>query len=347
MSFKTKSTLLVSAFVLASVSACGLKTKNPMEPYKNLQVVSDPELNGVSTDKVQYVVIENNKNVLTQVSESDPRATDGAGQVALQNGVYQILGTENLGFIEGKEKSFEFSLKFLQGKVKADIDETELVKAGFKVERLSQDVNLSKYRATYTAAAGSIPQDKKSISETVKISLKDLQYVSTEEENAKTKKTVDALILKTTDISYVIRRDDKVPTLVVNGLDKNIKVGTVVKFTVDITAPSNYTDSTPLTSEVFFDVHNIVNSQGLVEANGAYFVSIDPEHNKIEKIANNKWRMHYIFDAKDTQLLPQFDKNLRVVENADKLYVSLSFRVSSDKVAVSDKKTVRFYIGLN
>lgn len=330
ISFKKKALLFISSIGFISINACGLKSKNPLESYNNLQAMSEKDIETLK-DNEPIILVD----------------TDSAGQVALQNGVYQIIGLENLGFIEGKEKKFEFSLKFMQGKVKADIDESELLKEGFKVERLSQDINVSKYRATYTAPVGIIPSDKMSLMDSLKISLKDIQYVSNDEkENTKTKKIIESLALKTTDISYVVRRDANVPVITVNGLNKNLKVGTITKFSVDVTAPSNYKDASPLKSEVFYDVVNIVNSQGLVEANGAYFVSIDPENNKIVKIANNKWRMNYIFNTKDVQMLPQLDKNLLTVEDSDKLYVSLSFLVSSDKVAVSDKKTVRFYISL-
>lgn len=339
--------IIVNLTTLLVAVGCGIDKKNPMEPYKDLQVVPETQLNGMSNDKTQYIVIENNKNVLTQVSDKDPRATDGAGQVALQNGVYQVSAPENISFTEEKAGKFEFSVKFLRGKVKFDIEPSDLPDASFKVEKVDQDVNLSKYKVSWTPIKGTIAADKFSIIDSFKISLKDVEYVSPDTKvNDETKAVLESLMLKTTDIAYVVRKDDQIPTIKVNGLDKNLTVGEITKFSVDITAPSSYTSPEPLGPEVFFDLVNIVNSKGLVEANGAYFVSVDPEKNKMEKLGNNKWRIHYIFDTKNVAMLPQFDKNLKVVENSDKLYVSLSFRLSSDKVAVSDKKTVRFYISL-
>lgn len=348
MSFNTIRGLSLLTILLVSVS-CGLKTQNPMTPYKNLQLVPESELNGVSTQKVQYIVVENNKNIITQVDEKNPPA-DGAGQVALQNGMYQIIVPENINFIEGKTLSFKMSLKFLIGKVKSDIEVSHLPDDQFKIEKISEDVNESQYKVTWKPAKGIIPKDKMSLTETLKISLKDIQYVSDDKkENEVTKKAIEGLVLKTTDISYVIRRDKNMPTFIVKGLDSELHAGQVTKFTVDIVAPENYDAEVPLLPEIFFDLVNIVNDKGLVLANGAYYVNIDPEFPKVEKISKskNKWRMHYIFDAKNVKLLPQFDKNLRMVSNTDRLYVSLSMRVSSDKVAVSEKQTFHLEILLN
>lgn len=349
MSLKLNKSAVVfalTAMTLATVG-CGISQKDPLAKYRDLELVSENDPRAMNKNNVQYIVVENNKHVLTEVSEGDTRATDGIGQVALQNGVFQVISSENVSFIEGKEKSYDLTVKFLRGKVKFDIDVTDLPEEAFKVEAVSQAVNQSKYKITYKPSVGVVSAGKLSVLSAIKISLKDLQYVSQDEnENRQAKASYDTLMLKVADLAYVIRKDANVPVVTVNGLNKNLKAGELHKFSVDVEAPKNYSSSEPLTSEVFFDLVNIVNDKGLVEANGAYFVYNDPEQKTVEKLANNKWRVHYIFDTKNIKMLPQFDRNLKTVES-DKLYVSLSFRVNSENVAISDKKTVRFYIGLN
>lgn len=349
---KLSVSLLTALFAFIAVG-CGLSKQNPMEDYKDLVVV--PEKNGLSNQKVEYVVIENNKNVLTQVDDKDPRATDGAGQVALQQGVYQVSAPENVSFIVDKAKSFEFSVKFLRGKTKFDIERepvklningTEVADSSMKIEMIDQNESLSKYKVSWMAPKELIPADKFTQNMAIKIALKDLQYISQDaKENEEAKKAYDSLLLKTSEVNLVVRKNTEMPKITVNGLDKKMKIGEVYKFSVDVTAPASYTSADPITPEVFYDLTRIVNSNGLVEANGAYFVSIDPEHTKVEKISTNKWRINYIFDTKNVTMLQQFDKTLRVVDS-DKLAVSLSFRVTSDKLAVSEIKTVRFDISL-
>lgn len=338
--------LAITALTLGTVG-CGLKQKDPLEKYKDLELVSENDPRAMNNkNNVQYIVVENKNNILTEVSEGDTRATDGIGQVALQNGVFQVISKENVSFIEGQESSFDVTVKFLRGKVKFDIDVTELPEAAFKVEAISQDVNQSKYKITYKPSVGIVGADKFAFSSSVKISLKDLQYVSQDEdENRDAKTAYDNLLLKVADLAFVIRKDANVPVVTVNGLGKNRKIGELHKFTMDVQLPEGHTSFDSLVPEVFFDLVNIVNDKGLVEANGAYFVYNDPEQKTVEKLASNKWRVHYIFDTKNIKMLPQFDRNLKSVDS-DKLYVSLSFRVNSDTMAVSEKKTVRFYIDL-
>lgn len=343
-----KSILSISALVFSLTAvSCGLKEKNPMEKYKDLQLVSENDPRAMTNqNKVQYIVVENNKNILTEVPEGDTRAVDGIGQVALQNGVFQVQTVENVNFIEEKSKSYDMTVKFLRGKAKFDINVDGLPEESFKIEPVSQDVNVSKYKISYTPSKGIVGADKFSRLGALKIQLKDIQYVSQDEkENQEAKTAYDNLMLKVADVPFLIRKDGEVPTLTVNGLNKNLKAGELYKFSVDVEAPESYTQD-PFASEIFFDLINIVNSKGLVEANGAYFIYNDPEHKTVELLGNNKWRVHYIFDTKNLKMLPQFDKNLKLVDS-DKLYVSVSFRVNSEKVAMSDKKTVRFTISLN
>ncbi len=344
---KSTALLFASALSFTAVS-CGLKSKDPLEEYRHLQLVSENDPRAMNNkNQVQYIVVENNKNVLTEVPQGDTRAVDGIGQVALQNGVFQVQTVENVNFQEEKQKSYDMTVKFLRGKVKFDIEPTDLPEAAFKIELVSQEINASKYKITYSPSKGIVPADKFSVLSAIKIQLKDIQYVSQDEkENSEAKTAYDNLMLKIAEVPFVIRKDTDVPTLTVNGLDKNLKAGEIHKFSVDVQAPASFVGTEPLVPEVFFDLINIVNSKGLVEANGAYFVSNDPEHKTVERLANNKWRVHYIFDTKNLQLLPQFDRNLKSADS-DKLYVSLSFRVNSDKIAISDKKTVRFYISSN
>jgi hypothetical protein len=343
-----KIVLTISGFmILGSTVGCGLKRSNPLDPYKTLVVVPENDPRGMSTEKVQYVVIENNKNVLTEVDNKDPRTTDGAGQVALQNALFQVSYPENISFIEEQENSFEMTIKFLKGEVKFDIEAQIVPDANFKIEPLSQEINISKYKVSWIAPKDKIEAGKLSLLSSFQIALKDITYLSADEKiKEDTKKAYESLFLKTVEVPFVIRKNQDMPKLVVNNLDKNLNSGEVHKFSVDITAPSSYSTNEPLVPEVFYDLVNIVNAQGLVDANGAYFVSIDPDKNTVEKLSANKWRVHYIFDTKNIDMLPQFDKSLHVVENPEKLNVSVSFRVNSDKVAVSEKKTIRLAIHL-
>lgn len=323
--------LSVMSLTLVLATGCGIGKSNPMDDYKNLEAVPESELSSIEKPE----------------KDKDPIATDWLGQLTLQQGVFQIVQDEALNFTEGEQKSFEFSVKFLRGQAKFDIDVKDRPD-NMTVELVDQDINVSKYKVSWNPAKGTLASAIFSSISSLKVSLKDIKYVSTDKKiNSETKKIYEKLQLKTADLEYVLRKNDKVPTLVVKGLSDQLKAGEVHKFTVEVTAPSSYTSDEPLIPEISHDVSRVVNSAGLVEANIANLVSIDPDSKKIEKLAKNKWRIFFVLDTKNATLPPQHDRTLRVVNNADELHVNLSFRVVSDKVSVSDKKTIRFTLGIN
>ena len=58
--------------------------------------------------------------------------------------VFQINHPSNIKFIEGQNTTFEFSVRILQGKVKFDIEPSDLPQ-GATIETLSNDVNNARY----------------------------------------------------------------------------------------------------------------------------------------------------------------------------------------------------------
>lgn len=342
MSLIKKTNLVIFLLIVSLVSvSCGLKKSNPLDDYKNLEVV--PE------DQAQYIVpVEANKDTSRETQLADPKAISGDEQVALQNELFQITTkTENLNFLENKENRFELIVRFLKGKTKFDVDVQDTLGGAVHVARLSQDVNYSKFRVSVMPRSGLIMENQFSVIGQLKVSLKDIQYVSKDEkENETTQQLFVKLTNKISDLNYVVRKDKNMPTLVVNGLGKNLRLGEVYKFSVDVKAPASYTINDPLTPEMSLDLTNVANSNESVGTFNADFVTIDKEKT-VEKLSQNTWRTHYIFDTRNIVVTKELHDSAQTSTDEKKLYVNISFRVNSNKLAVSDKKTIRFYISLN
>lgn len=329
-----KSLLILSALI--STTACGLGTKNPLDKYKGLELYP--------VDKAQEIRLTNE-----QIAEENNHVdTDEAGQVVLQNSVFQITTQDNINFIEGVETSFDVNVFFKRGQTKFTLDVPEIPDVSFSKQILNEDINTGKYRLRWTIKKGTLSASQYSQIKSLKLGIKDLQHVSAEAlENEAAKKAYDKLQLKVVEIPYIIRKDSNKPTFVVSNLSGIVNSDEERKFTVDVTAPSSYTSTDPLVPEVFYELTNIVNSLGLAESDGAIYVKNDTSGaGHIETLGKNKWRIHYILDLKNNTLPQQLDQNLRVADNQDALYVNFSFQIQSDKVAVSDKQTVHLKINL-
>jgi len=332
--------LITVAGFAAAISACGPTKKNPMEAYPTLEGVPVGHPDAADNVQKEYIVIDGDTNVLvTKVNQEDPRATGGIGQNVLQESVFTVTtDKQNINFTSGKPGEFNFTVKLTKGKGKFELDASN-VPADAKIDVVKNNGSSVDYKFSWTASA--IPEGQSDIESTLKISIKNI----TEDETAKNE--FAALQLKSRDIPFVVRKDDNKPTFEVKGLSGNRKIGEVHKFSVEVTGPTGYTGS-PLVPRVFFSPINMVNRDGLVAANGAYFVAIDAEKSAVEKIGDNKWRVNYVFDTKNPQMLPQFDKNLKEVIGISKVLVRVNFRIepSTEEATVSDTQQLEFFVNL-
>ena len=152
-------------------------------------------------------------------------------------------------------------------------------------------------------------------------------------------------ITKSKDISYTLRRTQRLPTLTINNLSGNRKAGEVHKFSVQVNAPGTYAGYVPQL-DVFYDSTNAVTERGL-EQNGAFYVRMDESKTSPEKTGDETWVFHFVFDTRNNPMLTQFDKNMQPVVNATQLLVRLSFQARTPFGTSSDKKMLNFAIDLN
>lgn len=326
-------------------TGCGLNKSNPLDDYRMLELV--PEGQQISQESANpSVIIENQTYTVLDLEQAHQRATDIYGNMALQNSLYQVSTDQSLHFTEDQEATFEITVRFRVGQVKFEVEPADLPESSMSFELISQEENISRYRVQWKPSAGFIPSAHYSVTDSFKVSLKNMEYLSSNARiNQAVQKAFDDLEIKSVDVSYVVRKDNNIPSLEINNLGQNLNAGEVHKFTVDVTAPPSYTSQDPLTPVVSFDASQLVNSLGLIEASGADFISIDPDNSVPERLSANKWRIHYVFDTLSRTLPLQYGRTLRAIDNFDKLYVNVSFQVDAqDKVSVSEKTILRFYI---
>jgi hypothetical protein len=346
----------ILAFVIGAVllSACGPTKTNPTKGYNTANV-----LVGSDTQRdIEYRYIDKEIPVTKEVPVEITKEVIVTKEVPVEVPVYinkeveqnfaqaqifQISSPSNIKFVEGENSSFEFNVRILQGKVKFDADVTGLP-AGAIVDLIESKVNSAKYKLSWAPKLGSIPADQLEVEDTITVSLKNLTYVSdSKEENSATEKVLSA-VKKTKDISFVVRRTAKNPTLKVVGLDGDRNVGEEKRFTVEVYAPGTYVGNEP-ELEVTYDMNNIVTSKG-AEMNGAFYVRPDDQTTYRVKIAEETWKFSFVYDTKNYPIQASFDKNMKAIVNPDKLLVRTSFQAITPFRTTSDKKMLQFAIKL-
>jgi hypothetical protein len=320
---------------MLAMSACGPTSNDPLKDYKDLNGVPVGTA-GANTTKVEYRYIEKNVTVIQGIDQDDPRGSDSIGQTILQNAIFRVEVPENIDFIQGKEGSFEFSIKILKGKATFEVDEKSFP-ADAKLEALDD----GKFKLTWT------PQNSiKSgldFDGVFQVALKNVKFEKSEDQKA-----YDTLMLKTRAVPFIVRKNTKIPALKVVGLDGDRALNATQKFTVEVTPPAGYKGE-PIAPIIFYDEGQILGTDGLVENNGGYFIDIDPANTSAEVKADGTFVFHYVFDTRPTNerpMLEQYDKTGKVVSDATKLNVRVSFRTDSETVAASDITTLKFKINL-
>lgn len=320
------------------LTACGSTNSDPLKDYSDVKGV--PAGTQPST-KIEYVYVDREQRVEVPV-DRPVYYPEEVKQEFAQAQVYQINFPNNIKFTEGSETSFEFTVRVLQGKVKFDVEPSDMP-AGAVIAAVSKDVNTATYKFTWTPRLGIIPTDSTEIEGLFKVSLSNLQYVSTTASENEAVKTLFETISKTKEVPYVVRRTQEIPTLTVIGLQGNRAEGEEHRFTVEVEAPGTYVGFEP-NLNVFNDLSISPITPRGVENNGALYIRVDERNPTPVKIGEEKWRFSFVFDTKNNIMLKQLNQNGVEVAGATQFLVRVSFQAITPFGSSSDKKMLNFAV---
>ncbi len=329
--------LVIFLMGFLSLTACGPSQDDPEKKYRDAGFVPVGSSGAATGNEKQKVVVI--QEIPVEVKEYYPEEEP---ELVVNENLFQITHNE-LTFVEGESKSFDVQVKITQGDVKFKV---EGVMQGATLTSVKEEVNHNTYKVTYKPTVGSIPGNDYQISGVFKFRLTNLQFVSKEAKiNENTKAAFDA-ISKTREVPFRIIRTNKKPSIKVVGLDNKtvINEGSIVPFTVDVTAPGGYTGNEPELRD-FYSRRNAITENGF-EAKGQIYIEENPNKPRFEKVNDNTWRFHYVVNAKDYPVLPPLDKEMKPVVNAQKLFLRTTFVASTQFTPSSDEKLVQFAITL-
>lgn len=334
---KKLSIVLLLASILGGLTACGPSQDDPEKKHRDAGLVpvgSDKAAKG--TEKEKIVVI---KEVPVEVPKYYP---DEDPELVVNENLYQVIN-ENLTFVEGESKSYDLKVKITHGEVNFKV---EAAMAGLTFTEVKREKNLNTYKVSYAPKSGTVPGNDFQVEGVFKLKLTDLQFVSKDAKvNENSKAAFDA-ISKTREVPFRVIRTNKKPTIKVVGLDSKtvISEGSVVPFSVEVTAPGASAGNEPVLDD-YYTRRNALTENGF-EAKGAIYVEEDPSKPRVEKISDNTWKFNFVVNARDYFILPPLDKNMKPVVNPTRLYLREAFKAYTAFTAPSDEKVVQFSIVL-
>lgn len=331
-----KNLILITLAAVLGLTACGPTKKDALADYKGLNGTGTPN------DGTRDVYIE--KEVIHEVQipvEVPTYFNDNPDVAVIDGNNFEItFDNSNVKFVEGVSTSYTFSVRILKGKADFKVD---LSGIDGNLELIKKEPSLAKYKLTWTPALGKIPVASNEIDGTLNLTLKDVKFNSGNAEEDKLAQQGFELAVKSREIPFIVRRTNVNPTIKVNGLTSAQKMGEVIKFTVDVNAPGTYTGYEPQLL-VIYDRLNAMTAKGL-EGKGSIYIDIDLAHPKAEKIDANTFRYYFVFDTKNNPVLPQYDKELKLVTNPTELLAHVVFHAMTE-FGTSDKETVHLNIAI-
>ena len=345
--------IILSVIASLSLVACGPSKDDPIKDYKHLKTVegssryTGPTKEYVHVDReipveVEVPVpVEKKIIVRDEVKVEVPKYyREDVEQIFARDQIFQVSHEKNIKFVEGEKDSFEFTVKIIHGKVNFNVD-VRLPKGAEKTI-IEEKTNSVKFKVTWAPELGHIPTSQPELDGAFGITLKNLSFVSEKEKENKTMKRLFKAISNTKDVDYTVRRTKKNPKVKVVGLAGDQAEGNLKKFHVDVTAPGTYDGYLP-TLNIFYDRNNLITSKG-AEMNGALYVRIDKDKPDPIRNEDGSLRYHFVYDTVNFPMQAQFDKDMKVVDGADKFFVRVSFQAFTPFGTSSDKTMKQFSI---
>ncbi|MBS1969867.1 MAG: hypothetical protein JSU04_06145 [Bdellovibrionales bacterium] len=246
-------------------------------------------------------------------------------QATLNDNYFKIdLGDKMMAFYEGQQTSYKITLRVQDSDIQMKLTAKGLP-TGAEFRDISTAQSPNTYELRWTPATNTISYDE----QPPKVYNATLVPVLVSAKTQEKANTVKGLSLEKTVFFSLFRNQEKPSQLTVTGLDKEVKEGDVVPFSITVKFPGVDANSAvkPSLSPSEDETTQVVGSD-YMEMDGARYVSKDPSRPSLEYLGDYKWKFNRVFDTKNMPVENQKLKN-GTVANVNFTQTRIALRVVS------------------
>ncbi len=246
-------------------------------------------------------------------------------QATLNDNYFKIdLGDKMMAFYEGQQTSYKITLRVQDPDIQMKLTAKGLP-AGAEFREISTAQSPNTYELRWTPATNTISYDE----QPPKVYNTTLVPVLVSAKTPAKVNTVKGLSLEKTVFFSLFRNQEKPSQLTITGLEKEVKEGDVVPFSITVKFPGVDANSVvkPSLSPSEDETTQVAGSD-YMEMDGARYVSKDPSRPSLEYLGDYKWKFNRVFDTKNTPVENQKMKN-GAIANVYFTQTRLSLRATS------------------